>query len=540
MSDGQLLQFADEKNAKQLWKAIHDRYAGPAEDRAIDAGEELKNIKMLDKETTSEYISRVRGLATKCASAGLNITERQIVYHTVRGLHNKFTQIKEILKTQREKRLDEIFEVLREKEREMQKGNNGANGQEAAYASKNYQKFKKNNKKKCFVCGKLGHVAKVCYHRKDKGRQEGSDHEKKKENNTGNTSKNANFASDDKVDYATFQAYNVSTCPRLTQNDWIIDSGCTSHMTFDKRFFVNYKPIKGKVYLASKRNILESKGIGTNKVMVDDNKGKTIHVTMDDVIYVPNLRSNLLSVTKLIQRGLIVNFMDNEVKICKENNEIITTGKRLDNHFVLHMTPIIAGNKIECNSVSVNDTSSNNVTSEKFSGDMANMWHRRLGHVNNKYIQRLVKERLADGINKEIGDINCEACKVCKLSRKPHKSVKYEQSDEILDLLHMDICGPMPIESIGGSRYILLIIDDYSGMYFTYFLKNKSDTFSIFQVFNEKCKNIMKKRVKRIRTDNGTEFVNNQFQVYLDKEGIEHQKTVPYNPESNGKVERGN
>jgi hypothetical protein len=95
LSDGQLLQFAKETNAKLLWKAIHDTYAGPAEDRAIDAGEELRNIKMANTESINEYISRARGLAVKCASAGLNISDRQLVYNVVRGLHSKFNPKKE-------------------------------------------------------------------------------------------------------------------------------------------------------------------------------------------------------------------------------------------------------------------------------------------------------------------------------------------------------------------------------------------------------------------------------------------------------------
>lgn len=76
LSDNQILQFANETNARQLWKAIHDTYAGPAEDRAIDAGEGLKNIRMSDNETVTEYISRARGLAVKYTSAGLNVSER--------------------------------------------------------------------------------------------------------------------------------------------------------------------------------------------------------------------------------------------------------------------------------------------------------------------------------------------------------------------------------------------------------------------------------------------------------------------------------
>lgn len=102
LSDGLMLQFANETNAKQLWKTINDAFAGPAEDRAIDVGEELKNIKMGDGEIASDYISRARGLSVKCTSAGLNISERQLVYNVVRGLHNKFGQIREILKTREE------------------------------------------------------------------------------------------------------------------------------------------------------------------------------------------------------------------------------------------------------------------------------------------------------------------------------------------------------------------------------------------------------------------------------------------------------
>ncbi|EZA62840.1 Copia protein [Ooceraea biroi] len=77
-------------------------------------------------------------------------------------------------------------------------------------------------------------------------------------------------------------------------------------------------------------------------------------------------------------------------------------------------------------------------------------------------------------------------------------------------------------------------------MYFTYFLRNKSDTLITFKNFKEKCENVLRKKIKRIRTDNGTEFINDAFREFTNKEGIEHQKTVPYNPESNGKVERGN
>lgn len=146
LSDGQLLQFVEETNAKLLWKAIHNAFAGPAEDRAIDAGEELRNIKMNDNETTNEYFSRARGLAVKCASTGLPISERQLVYNVVRGLHNKYSQVRKILKTQRDRKMDEILEVIEEKERERCRTRITLETmviQERAYLAKN--RYKKNN-----------------------------------------------------------------------------------------------------------------------------------------------------------------------------------------------------------------------------------------------------------------------------------------------------------------------------------------------------------------------------------------------------------
>jgi len=79
-----------------------------------------------------------------------------------------------------------------------------------------------------------------------------------------------------------------------------------------------------------------------------------------------------------------------------------------------------------------------------------------------------------------------------------------------LRLLHIDVCESMLIESIGGSRYTLLIVD-YSGMYFIYFLKNKSDVLHMFFIiFKEKCNNVLDRKIKYIRIDNDREFINNE------------------------------
>ncbi|KAF8778536.1 hypothetical protein HNY73_015250 [Argiope bruennichi] len=114
LSDEQALQFAAEENAKILWDKIKSTFTGQAEDRKIDADNELKNLQMKNNESANDYVARARGIATKCHSLGLDVTLRELVYYTVRELKGKFSKIREILKTQRDKSMDEILEILRE------------------------------------------------------------------------------------------------------------------------------------------------------------------------------------------------------------------------------------------------------------------------------------------------------------------------------------------------------------------------------------------------------------------------------------------
>ncbi|UYV70930.1 K02A2.6-like [Cordylochernes scorpioides] len=133
-----------------------------------------------------------------------------------------------------------------------------------------------------------------------------------------------------------------------------------------------------------------------------------------------------------------------------------------------------------------------------------------------------------------------QTLKTRKIQIKPFKEVKFDQSSQSLDLLHVDLIGPIQPISIGKAKYILTIVDDYSKNIFTNLLKSKSDTPDAIKNFIERIENSLERKVKSIRSDNGLEFVNSNLKSYFTTKGIEHQKTTFYSPEQNGRSERAN
>ena len=106
--------------------------------------------------------------------------------------------------------------------------------------------------------------------------------------------------------------------------------------------------------------------------------------------------------------------------------------------------------------------------------------------------------------------------------------------------MHTDVCGPMFNESLNGSRYFILFIDDYSRFCWNYFLKSKAGVFLEFLKFKAAVELETGNKIKILRSDNGGEYTSRQFEGYLVKEGIKHQLTIPYTPLKNGISERKN
>ena len=171
-----------------------------------------------------------------------------------------------------------------------------------------------------------------------------------------------------------------------------------------------------------------------------------------------------------------------------------------------------------------------------------NLWHCRFGHVGMDSISKLIDENMAEGMNcSDHGKESslCESCIMGKQHRTLFPKDKPHRASQPFEIIHSDVCGPMHIKSLGSSRYFVTFIDDYSRYTQTYFLKNKDEVLEKFKEFVNYV-NTLGKKVKILRSDNGGEYCSKRFQDYLKEHGIQHQTTVPYNPEQNGTAERMN
>ena len=295
-------------------------------------------------------------------------------------------------------------------------------------------------------------------------------------------------------------------------------------MTFERTHLSNYTEFKKPciVNLGDNRSILAyGKGTYHVKAAVDDH---TQNLSLQEVLYLPELEKNLLSVHAMVRRGATVTFKDDKCKISR-NSKILAMGEIQGKLYTL---------KIAKEHV--------NIAKQQPETDHY-LWHCRFGHLGMNNVNKLIEENMVngmDGVSNKNDNQFCEACTKGKQHRCPYpKSADYRAS-EPFELVHSDVCGPMPVPSFGGSRYFVTFIDNYSRHTFVYFMKNKSEVLEKFKEFNNYAVNATGKPIKILRSDNGGEYSSKEFESFLKKNGIVHQLSVPYNPAQNGVAERMN
>ncbi|GJZ77478.1 putative ribonuclease H-like domain-containing protein [Tanacetum coccineum] len=178
----------------------------------------------------------------------------------------------------------------------------------------------------------------------------------------------------------------------------------------------------------------------------------------------------------------------------------------------------------------------------KATSDESNLWHRRLGHINFKNLNKLMKGNLVRGLPSKVfkNDHTCVACHKGKQHRASCKAKLERLITEPLHTLHMDLFGPTSVKSINHASYCLVITDDCTRFSWVFFLASKDETSGILQNFIRQIENQLSHRVKIIRSDNGTEFKNRDMLEFCGNKGIKQEYSNARTPQQNGVAERMN
>nr|GEX84972.1 retrovirus-related Pol polyprotein from transposon TNT 1-94 [Tanacetum cinerariifolium] len=294
---------------------------------------------------------------------------------------------------------------------------------------------------------------------------------------------------------------------------FIVDSRCSKHMTGNLKLLINFV-----------EKFLGTVKFGNDQITPILGYGDLVQgaVIIKWVYYIEGLNHNLFSVDQFCDANLEVAFRKSTCYIRDLKGNDLLTGSRGTDLYSITLQETNSPNPIRLMA--------------KATSSHAWLWHHRLSRLNFDTINLLSKNDIVVGLLK-IKFVKYHLCSSCELGKAKRKSFHTKitpSSKRRLQLLHMNLCGPMRVESINGKRYVLVIVDDYSRYTWTQFLRSKDETPEVLIDFLRLVQRGLHAQVRIIRTNKGTEFLSKTLHAYFASDGILHQTLVARTPEQNG------
>nr|AAV31277.1 putative polyprotein [Oryza sativa Japonica Group] len=302
---------------------------------------------------------------------------------------------------------------------------------------------------------------------------------------------------------------------------WVLDSGCTQHMTGDRAMFTTFEVGRNEQEKVTFGDNSKGKVIGLGKIAISND------LSIDNVSLVKSLNFNLLSVAQICDLSLSCAFFPQEVIVSSLlDKSCVFKGFRYGNLYL----------------VDFNSSEANLKTCLVAKTSLGWLWHRRLAHVGMNQLSKFSKRDLVMGLKdvKFEKDKLCSACQAGKQVACSHPTKSIMSTSKPLELLHMDLFDPTTYKSIGGNSHCLVIVDDYSRYTWVFFLHDKSIVADLFKKFAKRAQNEFSCTLVKIRSNIGSEFKNTNIEDYCDDLGIKHELFATYSPQQNGVVERKN
>ncbi|GJR14706.1 putative ribonuclease H-like domain-containing protein [Tanacetum coccineum] len=396
-------------------------------------------------------------------------------------------------------------------------------------------------KKACFVYGSYSHLIKDCdFHKKRMA----------KKSVLKNMGKNTVLTRSGKVQVSiakksslraiastsTFRPVNTATYTnRVNVSKLRTNAFHKSHSPIRRSF---YKPTELNTRISNEKvNIVRVNGVNTaRQTAVGAVKGNGVTAgTKTSLLTIKTLMEVLLPLVEVLE-------VKNNVLFTKTECLVLSLDfKLLDASQVLLRVP---RQRNMYNFDSKNVVPSRDLTClfAKATIDESKLWHRRLGHVNFKTMNKLVKENLVRGLPSKIfeNDHTFVACQKGKQHKASCKAKLVSSISQPLQMLHMDLFGPTSVRSINNKTYCLVVTDDLSRFSWVFFLAYKDQTSGILKRFITKIENQLNHKVKVIKYDSGTKFKNREMNEFCGLKGIKREFSVVRTPQQNEVAERKN
>ncbi|GKB40807.1 putative ribonuclease H-like domain-containing protein [Tanacetum coccineum] len=266
-------------------------------------------------------------------------------------------------------------------------------------------------------------------------------------------------------------------------------------------------------------------------------KGKirTDKLDFEDVFFVKELKFNLFSVSQMCDKKNSVLFTETECLVLSPDFKLLDASQvllrvpRQSNMYSFDLKNVVPSGDLTC-------------LFAKAIIDESKLWHRRLGHVNFKTMNKLVKGNLVRGLPSKIfeNDHTCVACQKGKQHKASCKAKLVSSISQPLQMLHMDLFGPTSVRSINHKTYCLVVTNDFSRFSWVFFLASKDETSGILKRFITEIENQLNHKVKVIRCDNGTKFKNREINEFCELKGIKREFSVARTSQQNRVAERKN
>ncbi|GJT63161.1 putative ribonuclease H-like domain-containing protein [Tanacetum coccineum] len=264
-------------------------------------------------------------------------------------------------------------------------------------------------------------------------------------------------------------------------------------------------------------------------------KIKTGTLDFDNVYFCKELKYNLFSVSQICDKKNNVLFTDTECLVLSsdfkllDESQVLLRVLRKDNIYSVDLNSVVPIKGLTC-------------LFAKAIIDESNLCYRRLGYINFKNMNKLVRGNLFRGLPSMIfeNDHSCVACQKGKQHKASCKAKLVNSINKPLHMLHMDLFGLINVKSLMKKSYCLVVTDDFSRFSWVFFLATKDETSGILKTFITEIENQLEYKVKVIRSDNGTEFKNSVMNQFCEMKGIKREFSVARTPQQNGVAERRN